>query len=202
MSASIALLKTRWMESRITFGSSAEPRKRCGLWDRALAPTGFIILSKYWYTNSSYSHRTVDRIKCLCFSHVWFFCDPDGLYPTRLLCPWDSPGRNTGVGCHFLLQGIFLTQGSNPPPSHMSPALTGGFFTTSIPWEALKEVRCVKNLTQCFAHRIHTLNKSQSLLPESDYVPCPTSGGYVPMTGDILDATTGGGMLLAPGRWS
>ena len=30
-----------------------------------------------------------------------------------LLCPWNSPGKNTGVGCHFLLQGIFLTQGSN-----------------------------------------------------------------------------------------
>ena len=30
-----------------------------------------------------------------------------------LLCPWDSPGKNTKVGCHFLLQGIFLTQGSN-----------------------------------------------------------------------------------------
>ena len=29
-------------------------------------------------------------------------------------CPWDSPGKNTGVGCHFLLEGIFLTQGSNP----------------------------------------------------------------------------------------
>ena len=37
-------------------------------------------------------------------------CDPMG----RLLCPWDSPGKNTGVGCHALLQGIFLTQGSNP----------------------------------------------------------------------------------------
>ena len=31
-----------------------------------------------------------------------------------LLCPWDSPGKDTGVGCHFLLQGIFLTQESNP----------------------------------------------------------------------------------------
>ena len=39
-------------------------------------------------------------------------CDPMGI--TRLLCPWDFPGRNTGVGCHFLLQGIFPTQGSNP----------------------------------------------------------------------------------------
>ena len=33
--------------------------------------------------------------------------------PARLLCPWDFPGKNTGVGCHFLLQGIFLTWGSN-----------------------------------------------------------------------------------------
>ena len=38
---------------------------------------------------------------------------------SRLLCPWAFPGKNTGVGCHFLLQGIFLTQGSNP----VSPTL-------------------------------------------------------------------------------
>ena len=35
------------------------------------------------------------------------------LYPTRLLCPWDFPGKNTGVGCHALLQGICQTQGLN-----------------------------------------------------------------------------------------
>ena len=39
------------------------------------------------------------------------FCDPPP--PPRLLCPWSSPGKNTGVGRHFLLQGIFPTQGSN-----------------------------------------------------------------------------------------
>ena len=39
---------------------------------------------------------------------------PHGLKPTRLLCPWHSPGKNTGVGCHSLLQGIFLIQGLNP----------------------------------------------------------------------------------------
>ena len=38
---------------------------------------------------------------------------PQGLRPTRLLCPRDSPGKNTGVGCRALLQGIFPTQGSN-----------------------------------------------------------------------------------------
>ena len=37
-----------------------------------------------------------------------------GLQSARLLCPWDSSGMDTGVGCHALLQGIFLTQGSNP----------------------------------------------------------------------------------------
>ena len=42
----------------------------------------------------------------------------------KLLCPGDFPGKNTGVGCHFLLQGIFTTQGSNPH-LFMSPALAG-----------------------------------------------------------------------------
>ena len=46
-----------------------------------------------------------------------FQCDsfrPYGLQPTRLLYPWDSPGKKTGVGNHSLLQGIFPIQGSNP----------------------------------------------------------------------------------------
>ena len=43
---------------------------------------------------------------------------PHGLYTARLLCPWHSPGNNSRVGCHFLLQGIFLTQGSNPGLLH------------------------------------------------------------------------------------
>ena len=41
-------------------------------------------------------------------------CDPHGLQPTRLFCLWDYSDKNTGVGCHFLFLGIFLTQGSNP----------------------------------------------------------------------------------------
>ena len=39
---------------------------------------------------------------------------PHGLQPTRLLCPWDFLGKNSGVGCHFLLQEILLTQRWNP----------------------------------------------------------------------------------------
>ena len=49
-------------------------------------------------------------------------CGPS---PAMLLCPRDSPGKNTGVGCRALLQGIFLTQGSNPGllclPYHEDP---------------------------------------------------------------------------------
>ena len=52
------------------------------------------------------------------FSHVWLW--PYGLWPTRLLIPWDSPGKKTGVGFHALLQGIFPTQESN---SSVSPAV-------------------------------------------------------------------------------
>ena len=50
---------------------------------------------------------------------------PRGLQPTRLLCPWDSPGKNTGVGSHSFLQGIFPTQGSNPGLLHYRRILKG-----------------------------------------------------------------------------
>ena len=43
---------------------------------------------------------------------------PHGLQPTRLLCHGDSPGKNTGVGCHTLLRGNFPTQGPNPGLLH------------------------------------------------------------------------------------
>ena len=52
---------------------------------------------------------------CVC-SVVSNSLKPHGLQPTRSLCPWNFPGKNTGVGCHFLLQRIFLTQGLNPCP--------------------------------------------------------------------------------------
>ena len=60
---------------------------------------------------------------------------------TRLLHPWDSPGKNTGVGRHFLLHGIFPTQGSNPGLSHCRQILyhlshqgSPGFRIHEVPW--------------------------------------------------------------------
>ena len=58
------------------------------------------------------------------FATLWTMLSME--FATRLLCP----GKNTGLGCHALLQGIFPTQGSNPR-SLTSPALAGRLFTTS-----------------------------------------------------------------------
>ena len=49
-------------------------------------------------------------------SRVWLLCDSVDYRSTRLLCPWDYPSKNTAVGCHFLLQGIFPSQGLKIEP--------------------------------------------------------------------------------------
>ena len=60
-------------------------------------------------------HSRLLSVLCVlsCSSRVQQFVTY-GLQPTRLPCPWGSPGRNIRVGYHALLQGIFLTQGLNP----------------------------------------------------------------------------------------
>ena len=59
-----------------------------------------------------------DICTCVCYSlsHVRLFATPEEL--TRLLCPWNSLGKNTRVCCYSLLQGIFPTQVSNPGLRH------------------------------------------------------------------------------------
>ena len=59
--------------------------------------------------NSSFS-RTWDVLSVCAHSVISHSLWPQGLQPARLLCPWNFSGKNTGVGCHFLLQGIFLIQ--------------------------------------------------------------------------------------------
>ena len=54
-----------------------------------------------------------------------------GLQPARLLCPWDSPSKDAGVGSHSLLED--LPDSETEPTSLMSLALAGGFFTTVPP---------------------------------------------------------------------
>ena len=62
-------------------------------------------------------------------------CDPMDCSPPGSSVLGDSPDKNTGVGCHALFQGIFLTQGIKPE-SLTSPTLAGSFFTTNSTWEA------------------------------------------------------------------
>ena len=79
--------------------------------------------------------------KCVCMCVRSVKSDslqPYGLYSSRLFCPCDFRGKNTWTGCHFLLQGIFPAQDSNP---HLSfSALAGGFFTTMSPEKPLMTV--------------------------------------------------------------
>ena len=75
--------------------------------------------SYHWHLSPLHTCRSSScrgNLPHVCVSHsivsdsLW----PWGLWPARLLRPCNSPGKNTGVGCHFLLQGIFPTQESNP----------------------------------------------------------------------------------------
>ena len=50
-------------------------------------------------------------------------CDPVDCSPPGSSCLWNFPGKNIGVGCHFLLQGIFPTQESNPGLWHWQASL-------------------------------------------------------------------------------
>ena len=66
---------------------------------------------------------------------------PHRLWPARLLCPWDFPSKNTGVGCRFLLQGIFPTQGMN--------------------WRLL----CLLHLQMCSSPLLHLGSQPLTILP-------------------------------------
>ena len=75
----------------------------------------------------------------------------------RFLCPWDSPGKNTGAGCHFLFQGTFQTPKSNPGLLHCGQILSrffrgkvnlglGGCFTHG---EFASQVLCLWRAGPC-----------------------------------------------------
>ena len=79
---------------------------------------------------------------CVCACAQSIRLCPHGSWSTRLLCPWNFPRKNTGVGCHAFLQGIFLTQGSNQR-LFLSPVLAGSFFIKDI-FSKLKQKQASK----------------------------------------------------------
>ena len=60
-------------------------------------------------------------------------CDPKDFKPARLLCPWKSPGKNSGVGSHSLLQGIFVAR-----IEHGSPPLQADSLQSEPPGKSKK----------------------------------------------------------------
>ena len=80
----------------------------------------------------------VSMSECMCVpvcSVLSDFLQTHGLYPIRLPCPWNIPGKNTGLGGHFL-HPVDLPNAGIKPMSLVSPALAGRFFTTSATLEA------------------------------------------------------------------
>ena len=64
-------------------------------------------------TNLSSKSSSTFPLKCVCVLSCVQLCYPMDYTACQPPCPWNFPGKNTGVVCHFLLQGIFLTQESN-----------------------------------------------------------------------------------------
>ena len=77
----------------------------------------FISLEKTY--KKRYMYVWVSEVAHLCLT-LW---DPMDCSLTRFLRPWDFPGKDTGVGCHFLIQEIFPTQGLNLGLLHCRPTL-------------------------------------------------------------------------------
>ena len=90
---------------------------------------------KLWFQNTNILRDIYCAVLFLITQLCPTFCNPREGNPPGSSVHGDSPGKNTGVGFHALLQRIFPTQGSNPCLFSL-PALAGGFFTTSATWEA------------------------------------------------------------------
>ena len=88
-----------------------------------------------------------------CFSHVRLFVMLWTVEPAWLLCPWNSPGKNTATP-----SSRDLPNSGIQPVSLMSPALVSEFFTTSTTWEAsIKAMPMVLILEKAMAHHSSTL---------------------------------------------
>ena len=107
---------------------------------------------------------------------------PHGLQPGRRLCPWNFPDKNTGVGCHALLQGIFPTQESNPGFLHCrwvlyhlyhqgSPWILEPMNTLSLPPGIFPTQELNRDLLHC-RRILYQLSYQGSLIwGESGFIP-------------------------------
>ena len=78
-------------------------------------------------------HYSRLNVKVLVAQSCLAVCKSHGLQSARFLCPWDSPGKKTGMGCHFLLQGYLADPGIEPG----SPALQADSLSSEPPGKPL-----------------------------------------------------------------
>ena len=118
----------------------------------------------------------------------WVMSDslwPHGLQPTRLLCPLDFPGKNTGVGHHFLLQGIFPTQEPNPSLFNLLLWQTNS-FTTVLPGKPNLGCTSVQFSLSVLSDSLRPHGLQHTRLPCLSSTPgaysnsCPSSWWYHP----------------------
>ena len=136
---------------------------------------------------------------CVCthvLSHVWL----SRVWPTRLLCPWNFPGKNTGVGCHFLLWGS-----SRPVDrTHVSCVSCIGrqilYHCTT--WEAFTTWRCILKVTRRTLRQFSfTVTDVPRLIRERPLVESVVKfTANVPMCSNCLGNYSREGQLTYQGR--
>ena len=93
---------------------------------------------------------------------------PHGLQPARLLCPWDIPGKNIGVGCHFLFQEILPIQGSNP--CHQLLLFSHSVMSDSLRSHGLQYARPPCAITNSWS--LLKLMSIESVMPSNHLILC------------------------------
>ena len=106
------------VSTHLSTGDPGEGQARLG----GAGLAGVMVRRDVSYDSSLFPRSDLQR-SCLATQSCPTLLRPHGLWPAGVLCPWNSPGKNTGVGCHFLLQGS-----SQPRDrTHMS-CIAGRFF--------------------------------------------------------------------------
>ena len=109
----------------IKWNNKSKTLAQCLAYSTWSVMTNNIIINNLFYDNRLVIGILTLFRCCCCISRsvvsdsFW----PHVPWPTRLPCPWNSPSKNPGMGCHSLLQGIFPTQGLNPGPLHCRKTL-------------------------------------------------------------------------------
>ena len=143
----------------LCYNKSLFQRQKGWIWLQAVLSNSSIAASQTKNLKISSGHRKqYKQVKLVINRSVlsdslW----PHGLQPTRLLRPWNFPGKSTGGGCHFLLQGIFPTQESNPGLPHCRQTLN------------------------CLSHQGSREAYKLSSIPYIYNLCCCTKGGICPM---------------------